>query len=492
MPGSTKRKLAIAAGSLGAVLALSACGLWALQAPTLAVPAQQDMVISNITVFNPGVGRTEKQTIVIRSGKIAEVRAARADDPPPICPDCIAMPGLIDAHVHNAPKLAFGNQELFSLLYVAHGVTTVRDVGQTDDSIGALVERANSGKIVAPNMLWCGQVLESNPLSFGAARSVETGSEATNAVNALAAEGVDCIKVYNNLAPEPYAAIRVAAAVHGLPVIGHVPHRVGLAKVSDFESQHFTGIPYFKGGETPQHSDFRDTDWMALDEASIREALQYAKRANVSFLPTLFNGRIRLAASDPKRFPPTKGAALVPQIWEKAWNSPTQVASHPSESEIAPRLARLKILWDVTRMAREEGVEILAGTDAMMPWVVPGESLHREIEEIAGALGDNEAALASATLINGRHLANGAIGEIAVGKRADILLLKQDPAADLAALGRWSHVYVNGRHYTRAEIDAFMARFQRHFRSDYYNFVMGFLADIVGSGKGRTTMKDEH
>ena len=48
------------------------------------------------------------------------------------------MPGLIDAHVHTPPKLAIGNQRLFALLYLAYGVTSVRDMGQTDDSIAAL------------------------------------------------------------------------------------------------------------------------------------------------------------------------------------------------------------------------------------------------------------------------------------------------------------------------------------------------------------------
>lgn len=492
MAGSTKRIVVIAGSAVASAFGLAACGVIGLQAPKLEVPPQTDTVISNVTVLNPGVGRAERQTIVLRSGRIAEVRPVRPDDPLAICDKCIAMPGLIDAHVHHPPKLAFGNRELFSLLYLLHGVTTVRDVGSTDDTLGSFVQRANSGAVVAPNILWCGQVLESAPLSFGAAKMVETAAEATAAVDQLAREGVDCIKVYNNLKPEPYTAIREAAATHQLPVIGHVPHKVGLANISDFESQHFTGIPYFKGGDTPVHSDFRDTDWISLDEATIREALRYAKQHNVAFLPTLFNGRIRLVASDSKRFPPTPAAALLPQIWEKAWNSPTQIASHPSPEEIAPRLQRVEVIWRVTRMAHEEGVDLLAGTDAMMPWVVPGESLLLEIDEIAGALSDNEAALASATLINGQHLAKGQIGEIAVGKRADILLLPADPTVDLKALRAWNEIYVNGRHYSREKVDADVARFRRHFRSGYYNTVMGFLSDIVGSGKGRTDIEHEH
>jgi imidazolonepropionase-like amidohydrolase len=492
MPTATYRLLKTTALVLALGTTLAACGIAGLQAPRLAVPPQQDSIISDVTVLNPGLGRAERQTIVVRAGRIAEVRPSRPDDPPPLCAGCFAMPGLIDAHVHTPPRLAFGNQALFALLYVAHGVTTVRDMGQTDDSLGALVAKSNDGRIVGPNMAWCGRVLESHPLSFGSARRVDTAAEAVTAVNEEADKGVNCIKVYNNLRPEPYAAIRTTAAARGLPVIGHVPHQVGLANIRDFEAQHFTGLPYFRGGDTPIHSDFRDTDWIALNDADLRAGLTHARQNGISFLPTLFNGRIRLVATDSRRFPPTPGSALLPQIWEKTWNSSTQVASHPSPAEIEARLARVQIHWRVTKQAHDLGIDVLAGTDTLMPWVVPGESLLREIDEIAGALNDKEAALAAATLINGRHVAGGAIGSIAVGKRADILLLPQDPTVDLAALRGWRHLYVAGRHYDRARIDADVERYRRHFRSAYYNGVMGFLAGFVASGKGRTEIPDAH
>jgi cytosine/adenosine deaminase-related metal-dependent hydrolase len=460
-----------------------------LGAPRLKPPPQTDAVISDVTVLNPGVSRAARQTIVLKAGRIADVRPWRPSDPPAICPGCIAMPGLIDAHVHNPPKLAFGNQELFALLHLAHGVTTVRDVGESDDSVVGLAKRLNTGRLIGPSMLRCGRVLESAPLSFGAAQAVETEAEGRAAVADLARSGVNCIKVYNNLRPAPYAGIRAEAEARGIPVIGHVPHQVGLAKTFDFEAQHFTGVPYVRGGPTPPHSDYTDADWISMTETEIGAALDLAKINRVSFLPTLANGRLRLISSDPTRFPPTPAAAYLPQIWTRAWASQTMIASHPTGAGVAAREDRLPILMRVTRMARERGVDVLAGTDTMMPWVVPGESLLLEIDDLAVGFGDREAALAAATTVNGRHIAPGVAGVIAPGARADVLLLPEDPSQDLTALRKWTILFAHGRRYNRATVEGWLERYKAHFQSPIYAFVMNLAAGPAAAGKGR---EDDH
>ncbi|MFZ4072205.1 MAG: amidohydrolase family protein [Caulobacterales bacterium] len=395
------------------------------------------------------------------------------------------MPGLIDAHIHTPPRLAFGNQELFSLLYIAYGVTSVRDVGAIDDSVGNLVARTNSGRLVGPHMYWCGPVLESSPLSFGAAKSVTTEDESRAAVLELADQGVDCIKTYNNLSPEAYRGIRQAAADRKVPVIGHIPHRVGIANVQDFESQHLTGVPYVAGGAPPVNGDFRDADWLSMTDEQIDAALIAARDRKISFLPTLANGRVRLIASDPKRFPPTPGARHLPEVWFEAWSSQSTIASHPTGDEIARREARLPRFSYATGRARALGIDVLAGTDTLMPYVVPGESLHLEIAELASAFDDNEAALAAATTVNGRHIDAGVTGAIAVGARADILLLPADPVANLSALRDWQILFADGRRYDRTDVDRAVERYDRHFQSAFYALPMRWASRFASSGKGR-------
>ena len=488
MSASIKLVAALSSAALLLTVAGSAVAL-GLNPPRLVVPEQEDAIISSVTVLNPGVERAERQTIVIRDGRIVEIRPTQAGDPAPICNGCIAMPGLIDAHVHSPPRLAFGNQELFSLMYLAYGVTSVRDVGESDASIGDMAERLNSGETVGPRMYRCGPVLDGDPPSWGAARQVLNSEAARAAVNEIAASGGNCIKVYNELGLEAYNAVRQAAAAHGLPVVGHVPHHVRLENVRDFESQHFTGVPYVRGGRPALTADFSDADFISMTPADIETALSLARSHNVSFLPTLANGgRLRLIASDAARFQPTPGARFMPEIWTEYWNS-TAIASHPTGEGIERRLARIPVSEAMTRRAHEMDIDILAGTDTLMPWVVPGEALQIEIGELARAMGDNEAALASATVVNGRHIADGEIGVIAVGARADILLLPSDPVENLSALQTWRILFADGRRYDRERIDGWMERYWRHFHSPIYTFVMNWAAMIAAGGRGHAPIE---
>jgi cytosine/adenosine deaminase-related metal-dependent hydrolase len=453
--------------------------------PELEVPQRADAIISGVTIINPGIGRAENQTIVVSEGKIVEVRPTVAADPQSICKNCVAIPGLIDAHVHNPPKLAIGNQELFALLYLAHGVTTVRDTGESDDSIASLAQRLNDGGLVGPHMLRCGPVLDGDPPGWGVARKVLTAAQATAAVDDIAASKPDCIKVYNEIDLTSYQAVRVAAARHGLPVIGHIPHKVGIRNVRDFEAQHFTGLPYINGGRPPVGSDIDDAYFLKMTETEIDAALDEVKARHITLLPTLANIRLRLIASDPAHYPKTPASAYLPKLIESSWNSGA-VAGHPKGTEIGIAAQYHERALFVAKRAHDKGIDVLAGTDTLMPWVVPGESLLLEIDDLAKAYGDRESALAAATTLNGKHLGSGKIGLIAPGYRADIVLLPGDPTNDLAVLKSWTILLSDGRRYDRKTVDGWLERYRRHFRSGFYDFVMGKAQDFITGDSGHT------
>ena len=163
----------------------------AIQAPKLNVPKQAEHVYSNITVWNPGSDIKPKQSLYISDGQIADIKPTSDSYPDSICDGCFVMPGLIDAHIHTPPKLAFGNQELFSLLYLKYGVTTVRDLGQLDDSVPKLKARLNSGKLVGPNMYSCGAILDGAPPFFDSYTVVLDQDDGRKAVQENANNGAD-------------------------------------------------------------------------------------------------------------------------------------------------------------------------------------------------------------------------------------------------------------------------------------------------------------
>ena len=469
-------------GILGGLALALSFGIWMLLPPGVPVPQRSDRMISGVTIWNPGEPSQPNQTIIIKDGRIAEIRPSRPEDDPPICLGCFAMPGLIDAHVHTPPELAIGNQRLFSLLYLKYGVTSVRDLGQTDDSIAGLQADLAEGRLVGPRMYRCGPVLDGERPSWPSALRIVDGPQATSAVKTLAAGGASCIKTYTGLPKAAFAAAAAEAKRQGLPLLGHTPHAVNLRDVSDFEVQHFNGIPYLHK-PPPEDADYRSQDVSAMSEADIAEVIALMKANRIAILPTQANQKARLTASNRQRFPPTEGLRHLPEFWEQAW---PMIVAHPETDEaIAQELDGIAAELAFVGKARRAGIDVLAGTDVVMPYVVPGESLHLQIAMLSEAFGSNEAALAAATQVNGRHVDRGRIGRIAAGNLADLLILRRDPRSDLAAVKDWSFLMTGGRMYERGQIEAAVKRYDQHFRGSYYETLMNGLVGVLASSFSR-------
>ena len=95
---------------------------------------------------------------------------------------------------------------------------------------------------------------------------------------------------------------------------------------------------------------------------------------------------------------------------------------------------------------RSAGVPVLVGSDACNPGDLPGAGLHLELSKLVEAGLTPGEALRSATWENARFLGGeGAdFGEIAVGKRADLVLVDGDPVARIDDLGKITRVLLDG------------------------------------------------
>lgn len=469
------------------VLALSI--FISLKPPSAKLPKRSDHMISGVNVLNPGSPVSNNQTIIIKDGVITDIRPTRAGDVAAICPDCFVMPGLIDAHIHTPPKIAFGNQELFSLLYLKYGVTSVRDTGQSEESVAVLARKLNAQKLVGPRMYSCGPVIDGDPPGWAFSQVATTAQDGERIVRMLAEQGVDCIKVYNEISKPAYEAIRREAAVHKIPVIGHVPHAVGLANVRDMQVQHLTGVPYVDGSRPVYGRDYSDADMNALNETDFAKALEISKANNISFTPTLSNYQMRLIAADAQRFPATEGMNYLPEFWNMAFQT---VAWHPNNpTEIDARLLAVENSKKFVKAAHENAIDILAGTDTIMPYVVPGESLLIELDILAEVFENEEDALASATTINGSYIDADKIGVLKVGAYADILLLTSDPRDNLDAVRDWDFLVVGGRFITRDQLDQQVIRFDKHFNGTAYRTIMGIAMSFKASDYAKEDMEDE-
>ena len=95
------------------------------------------------------------------------------------------------------------------------------------------------------------------------------------------------------------------------------------------------------------------------------------------------------------------------------------------------------------------GIPILAGTDATNPGTAHGASMHHELELLVDAGLTPEQALAAATSLAAKHFKLDDRGRIGVGLRADLVLVKGDPARDIKATRRIARVWKAGHEIDR-------------------------------------------
>jgi imidazolonepropionase-like amidohydrolase len=241
-------------------------------------------------------------------------------------------------------------------------------------------------RILASSQLLCGAGFSNPPFT----RPVATVAAAATAVDEQLARGATSIKVYEELTPAVYDAIVAAARARGVLVAGHVSRHVGVAHaIETLDSiEHLSGYPL----PAPQ----------SLIDAT--------RDSGVWNCPTLYVFTAHVTSGMP---------------------------AEAREQFLAQRRALVTAL-------DAAGARILAGTDA--GYLVPaGTSLHEELAELSVAGLTNEEVLAAATRSAGQYLGDPTLGVIAVGARADLVLVNENPLENLATLRNPAGVMLNGR-----------------------------------------------
>ncbi len=197
------------AAAIGAGLPLA----WhTLQPPPLEVP-EPGLRLEDVTLVRPGIGRDPHRTLIAGETieKIGRSPAVVGGENAGPYAGAFVLPGLVDLHVHHPPAWAPGERALFALLFLRHGVTAVRDTGNLFGSIDAHRRRIAEGRLAGPRTFGCGAFLDGDPPAWPGSLEVDDADSAQRAVARLARDGVDCVKVYNGISSEAYAAIREAA-----------------------------------------------------------------------------------------------------------------------------------------------------------------------------------------------------------------------------------------------------------------------------------------
>jgi hypothetical protein len=332
-----------------------------------------------------------------------------------------AIPGLWDMHAHY-------EQVEWGPIYLAAGVTSVRDVGNEFDFIRALHEQLDrkENPAIGPHLEFAGIIDGLGPVSLGAV-TADTPSEAADLVQKYKAAGARQIKIYSSVKPEVVKAICIAAHARGMTVTGHIPNGMtAIDGVNDGMDQinHISyEVPYFAHPAMGADGkpDRTKPPVLDLDGPKGKELIAALLAHHTILDPTMvvfegFTNTVPLDQLEP-------GLDHVPAQLHEALDNPP-----PPADKVALTAAHWQALMATLRTLHAAGIPMVAGTDQS----IPGYSLHREMEIYVEAGFTPLEALQAATIVPARALGvESESGSLSPGKRGDVLLLDADPLADI-------------------------------------------------------------
>ncbi|WP_339692217.1 amidohydrolase family protein [uncultured Parasphingorhabdus sp.] len=360
----------------------------------------------------------------------------------------IAMPGLVDMHVHVWDEAALG-------AYLARGVTTVRNASGMPFHL-RLAHNIEAGKVAGPRLITTGPILNGNgPNAQINHQIVSSGAEARAAVRAQHDAGYRRIKVYSNLSREAYDAVRDEARTLGMTVMGHTPEGIrepGMPRTRPFniafEELLDDGFITFEHIESIVWHGLRNQ----YDEAAAKRLATRIASAGVPVDPTL------LAFYNLMRVAETRGEYLERPGVEIL--NPLVVAQEQenydrwSGEAIAPARAAFEFYKRATKVFADAGVLLVSGSDAGIFTNIPGHSLIQELHLLSEAGLSHGDVLRAATRNAAFALGEAdRAGRIAPGHRADLILLDGNPLDDLDVAGHPFMVIAGGRLYDQTMLD---------------------------------------
>lgn len=391
----------------------------------------------------------EDQTVVVRGDCIVSIGPASAAQIPATAQRIDGkgrwlMPGLAEMHGHvpGADDPVYRDNMLF--LFVANGVTTIRNMAG-DPSHVALRKSIASGKVIGPTLYTASPWLDE-----GAAGNA---GEAAEVPAKYKAAGYDLIKI-GSLPKKSYLAMAKAANRIAMPFGGHIPEGVDLEtaiKAGQKSIDHFDRYAEFlvPTEKRPKglSRGFFGSGWIALaDEGRIPLAVELTKAAGTWNMPTMSFIENMASPDDAEAMLESPEMRYIPRPVLEHWANGKR--NHRSQADFQPDAARrlVELRRNLLLALHQGGALIALGSDAPQYFNVPGFSAHKEMLAMQQAGLSPYEVLVTATRNPAAYFdATAEFGTVSVGKRADLILLGANPLDDLANARKIEGVMLQGR-----------------------------------------------
>ena len=431
-----------------------------------------ETVIRNVTVIPMDAERRiEAQFVHLRDGMIMGM-GDDAQAPTPAGATMIdgtgkfLIPGIAEMHAHVPPTTQnpdYMAEVLF--LYKANGITTVR--GMLGHPLHLeLRGKAARGEIVSP------RIFTSGPSING--QSAPTPEAVEPMVRAQKAAGYDLLKLHPGLSRATFDQMVITANEVGIPYAGHVSDAVGLPRTFEAKQvsvDHLDGYIPLLIPDSVQVSSLPILffGWNLIphvDESLIPEAVRRTKDAGVWNVPTqsliehlLGPEPIEALASRPEM-------AYVPKAMLQSWRNAKQGYLDNPNFSTDLGIKFIRIRRELIREMNRQGAGLLLGSDAPQIFNVPGFAIHHEMRMMVESGLTPYEVLRAGTFNVARYFnETGTAGTIAVGKRADVVLLDADPLVDISNMRAVQGVWTAGYPLFKAEIDARLTQIRTKYQS---------------------------
>lgn len=437
--------------------------VWLLLLPTVHAA---DTAFVNVNVVSMQDDRIlAGQTVLVRDRRIVSlgpVRDTAVTDEATIVDgtDRYLMPGLAEMHGH-VPTGNSADLERVLMLYVANGVTAVRSMLGDETHLPLRTAIAN-GSVLGPRLYIAGPSFSGD--------SVTGPGQAARMVRLQHAAGYDFLKVHPGLSRAEFTALAAAADKAGMRFAGHVPADVGVPlalKLGISTIDHLDGyMPLLLPPQSAASGGFGGFFDIFLapsaERAAIAGAAHSSAAAGVWNVPTQSLFEHRVNADPPELMAAWPEMKYMPAATVRRWVAAKKELQADANFSPGIALQAIEIRRELLRALHDNGAGLLLGSDAPQVFNVPGFSIHRELALLVAAGLSPFEALLTGTVNAARWFGDEQdSGKVAIGMQANLVLLDDNPLADIGNTRRVHGVMLNGLWLDRPQLDEMLAPFAR-------------------------------
>jgi enamidase len=471
---SLLRTAPLAALVLGTSLAITPANA---QRPKLSPNVRQYVAIDTDVVVltharvidGTGAPARENQTLVLRDGRIAQVGDAATVSAPGGArvvdlAGRTVIPGLVMMHEHlyypTGPGVYGNLSESFTRLYLAGGVTTMRTAGNANGYGELAIAKAIAlGQKPGPQIDATAPYLQGPGLGIGQMYELRDSADARRFVNFWADAGATSFKAYMNITRAELAAAVDAAHRRGMKVTGHlcsITYREAAALGIDNLEHGFFVATDFVRDKKPDVCPGQAAGMSALDTVSVDSPVFTSLMQDLIAHHVAVTSTLTVFETFTPGQPMPRGLEVLDPILREEFekrHAATQRATRSAFTTLFPKDRAMEL-----RFSRAGGL-LLAGTDPTGGGgVIPGFSDQRQVELLVGSGFTPLEAIRICTLNGATYLGRAdRIGSIAVGKQADLVVVRGNPAANISDIENVELVFKQGVAYDPARLIASVA-----------------------------------